>query len=122
MAHISQRGEFWRAEVRRRGYKPVYHTFDTKQQAQQWARCIEGEMDAGSFVDRTQAERTTLAQALERYLKEIVPEKRHPYQEQRRVARWLEHPLAFRTLASLRGADFARHRDERRADGQAGVI
>ncbi|CAB3723138.1 hypothetical protein LMG24076_04841 [Trinickia soli] len=30
MAYISQRGEYWRAEVRRRGYKPVYRTFDTK--------------------------------------------------------------------------------------------
>ncbi len=47
MAYISQRGAFWRAEVRRRGYKPVYRTFDTKQDAQQWARRTESEMDAG---------------------------------------------------------------------------
>lgn len=119
MAYINQRGAFWRAEVRRRGYKPVYHTFDTKQQALQWARRIEGEMDSGAFIDRTEAERTTLAQALDRYRREIVPEKRHPYQEERRVARWQMHPLAFRTLASLRGADFARYRDQRRADGRA---
>ena len=36
MAYISQRGAYWRAEIRRRGYKPVYRTFDTKQQAQQY--------------------------------------------------------------------------------------
>lgn len=119
MAYISQRGEFWRAEVRRRGYKPVYHTFDTKQQAQKWARRVEGEMDAGSFVDRTEAERTTLAEALKRYRQEIVPEKRHPYQEQRRIARWLDNDLSYRTLANLRGTDFARYRDDRRAAGRA---
>ncbi|AJY12204.1 site-specific integrase [Burkholderia dolosa] len=119
MAYISQRGEYWRAEVRRRGYKPVYRTFDTKQQAQKWARHVEGEMDTGSFVDRSAAERTTLAEALKRYRKEIVPEKRHPYQEERRIDRWLANDLAHRTLANLKGADFAKYRDERRAAGRA---
>ncbi len=119
MAYISQRGEYWRAEVRRRGYKPVYRTFDTKQQAQKWARHIEGEMDTGSFVDRSEAERPTLAEALERYRREIVPEKRHPYQEERRIDRWLTNDLAFRTLANLKGADFAKYRDKRRAAGRA---
>ncbi len=66
MAYISQRCAYWRAEIRRRGYKPVYRTFVTKQQAQQWARRVESEMDAGLFIDRTEAERTTLREALER--------------------------------------------------------
>lgn len=119
MAYISQRGEYWRAEVRRRGYKPVYRSFDTKQQAQQWARRVESEMDSGAYVDRTEAERTTLREALERYRREIVPEKRHPYQENRRIERWIDNPLSYRTLANLRGADFAKYRDERRAAGRA---
>jgi len=80
MAYISQRGEYWRVEIRRRGYKPIYRTFDTRQQAQQWARRTEGEMDAGMYVDRTEAERTTLREALERYQREIVPTKRYPKQ------------------------------------------
>ncbi|WP_439670882.1 site-specific integrase [Cupriavidus necator] len=119
MAYISQRGEYWRVEIRRRGYKPIYRTFDTRQQAQQWARRTEGEMDAGMYVDRTEAERTTLREALERYQREIVPTKRYPKQEITRIARWLRHELAYRTLASLRGADFARYRDQRRDDGRA---
>jgi integrase len=119
MAYINQRGEFWRAEVRRKGYKAIYRTFDTKQEAQKWARLIESEMDAGLFVDRTKAERTLLSEALKRYQREIVPTKRHPYQENRRVDRWLKNDLACRTLANLRGSDFARYRDERRDAGRA---
>jgi hypothetical protein len=92
MAYISQRGAYWRAEIRRRGYKPVYRTFDTKQQAQQWAREVESEMD-GLFIDRTEAEKTTLREALERYRREIIPEKHYPYQENRRVQRWLDNDL-----------------------------
>lgn len=108
MAYISQRGAYWRAEVRRRGYKPVYRSFDTKQQAQQWARKVETEIDSGAYVDRTEAERTTLREALERYRREIVPEKRHPYQENRRIQRWIDNHLSHRTLANPRGADFAK--------------
>ncbi|ROT44710.1 site-specific integrase [Pusillimonas sp. NJUB218] len=119
MAYISQRGAYWRAEVRRKGYKPTYRTFDTRQQAQKWARSIEAEMDVGSYIDRSQAERTTLSEALNRYLQEVVPTKRHPYQESRRISRWLDNDLAYRSLASLRGVDFARYRDLRREAGRA---
>ncbi|MFM0244117.1 hypothetical protein [Paraburkholderia sediminicola] len=119
MAYISQRGAYWRVEIRRRGYKPVYRTFDTKQQAQAWARRDEAEMDSGGYIDRSESERTTLRDALERNRRDIIPEKRHPYQENRRIDCWLRHELAHRTLASLRGADFAKNRDERRAMGRA---
>lgn len=119
MAYIGQRGLYWRAEIRRRGHKPVYRTFDTKQQARQWARRVEGEMDSAAYLDRSESERTTLREALERYRRDIVPEKRHPYQENRRIDRWMRHDLACRTLAGLRGADFAKYRDERRLAGRA---
>ncbi len=119
MAYIAQRGEYWRAEVRRRGIKPVYRTFDTKQQAQQWARRVESEIDCGAYVDRTAAERTTLRDALLRYQRDVVPAKRYPKQERQPISRWLEHELAHRTLANLRGVDFAKYRDARRDAGRA---
>jgi integrase len=119
MAYIAQRGAFWRAEVRRRGLTPIYRTFDTRQQAQQWARRIESEIDCGAYIDRTSAERTTLREAMLRYQREIVPTKQHPKQENHRIAKWLEHDLAHRTLANLRGADFALYRDARRDAGRA---
>jgi hypothetical protein len=65
MAYISQRGAYWRAEIRRRGHKPIYRTFDTKQLAHQWAVRTEAEITAGVFVDRTEAERTILRDALD---------------------------------------------------------
>lgn len=119
MAYIAQRGAYWRAEVRRKGYKPTYRTFDTKLQAQQWARQVESSMDAGIYTDRSEAERTTLKDALERYRREIVPTKRYPTQENGRVHRWLKTDLSHRSLASLRGADFAKYRDMRRGQGRA---
>jgi len=119
MAYISQRGAYWRAEIRRRGHKPIYRTFDTKQQARQWACRVESDMDSGAHLDRSESERTTLREALERYRRDILPEKRHPYQENCRIDRWLTNDLAYRTLAGLRGVDFAKYRDDRRALGRA---
>jgi integrase len=119
MAYISQRGAYWRAEIRRRGHKPIYRTFDTKQLAQQWAVRTEAEITAGVFVDRTEAERTILRDALDRYCREVVPAKRFPEQERTRIERWKKDELAWRPLASLRGADFAKYRDARRALGRA---
>ncbi len=46
-------------------------------------------------------------------------DKRHPYQEIRRIERWLQNDLSYRTLGNLKGADFARHRDARREAGRA---
>ena len=119
MAYIQQRGEFWRVEIRKRGHKPIYQTCDTLKEAEKRAREIETEIDAGSYVDKSEARRITLRQALEKYRKEIVPTKRHPYQENKRIDRWLKNDLAYKTLAALRGADFAQYRDLRRAAGRA---
>jgi Arc/MetJ-type ribon-helix-helix transcriptional regulator len=119
MAYIKKRGEYWRAEVRRKGDKPTYRTFDTQAEAQKWARRVESEIDTGYYVDHSEAERTTLRKALERYRKEIASKKRHPKQENGRIDRWLRNDLCFRILTNLKGADFARYRDERRDQGRA---
>jgi integrase len=60
-----------------------------------------------------------LAEALDRYGREVSARKRHPAQDQQRIRHWLRQPLAPRFLASLRGADFAKYRDQRRAAGRA---
>lgn len=119
MAYIKKRGDYWRAEVRRKGHKPTYRTFDTQAEAQRWARGVEAAIDTGSYVDNSAAEKTTLGEALKKYRGEIAAKKRHPAQEYGRIDRWLRNDLCFRTLANLKGADFARYRDQRRAQGRA---
>ncbi len=84
----------WQAKIRRRGYPVVSKTFGTKAKAERWARIIEREMDDGSFVSRTEAESTTLKEALQRYLNEITPTKKGARQESDRVKVWMEHDLA----------------------------
>lgn len=60
MAGIWKRGNYWRAEIRRRGFPLQNRTFDTKADAEAWARRIETEMDRGCFVNRAESERNML--------------------------------------------------------------
>ena len=62
-------------------------TFDLKTDGQRWAKQIESEMDRGVFVSRTEAEATTLAQALERYAQEVAPQKKDRYHDALRCRR-----------------------------------
>ncbi|MBT9591800.1 MAG: tyrosine-type recombinase/integrase, partial [Thiobacillus sp.] len=76
MATIRKRGELqWQAIVKRRGHPLVSKTWDTRKEAEAWARQIESEMDRGVFVSRAEVERTTLNDLIERYRIEVLPSK-----------------------------------------------
>lgn len=45
MAGIWRRGSYWRVEIRRVGYPNQNRIFDTKADAEAWARQVESEMD-----------------------------------------------------------------------------
>ena len=67
MATITQRTCGWQVQIRRKGHPPLSKHFETRHEARQWARLIESEMDRGVFVDRSEAEQTTLGDVLQRY-------------------------------------------------------
>ena len=121
MATISKRGDYqWRVQIRRKGYPATYKTFDTKADAQQWARQVENEMDRGVFVSRTEAENTTLAEALERYKSEYMPRLAHAKREIDRATALEKRPLACKSLASIRTKDIADFIKEREKEGAGG--
>ncbi|MCR4332070.1 MAG: site-specific integrase [Sulfuricaulis sp.] len=120
MATIRKKGEYqWHVQIRRKGYDAQTKTLNTRAEAEAWARAVENEMDRGIFVSRAEAESTTLKKALERYQREVTPRKRGAAQEDYRINALLVRPLAKRTLAGCRGAEVAKFRDERLAEGVA---
>ena len=120
MATIRKKGEHqWHVQIRKRGWPTQTKTFNTKYDAMAWANVVESEMVRGVFQSRSEAEATTLAEALKRYQREITPHKKSERQENGFIRKWLADPLATRTLASLRGKDFADYRDKRRKAGMA---
>ncbi|MDG9807714.1 MULTISPECIES: tyrosine-type recombinase/integrase [Pseudomonas] len=120
MATFEQRpGGAWRVKIRRKGYPALSASFDTKAEAQRWAAEIEGDMSRARFVDMREAERTTLAEALDRYVREISASKKGAKQENTRANKWKKHPLAGKGLAALRSSDFAAYRDDELKAGKS---
>ena len=105
--------------IRRHGHKPINKTFLQKTDALKWSRTIESELDRGIFIDRSEAESTTLAQALIRYQSEVTSKKKGAVREVARIDCWIKSPLASRSLASLKPSDFSAYRDKRLAAGLA---
>jgi len=114
MATITERGEYqYQAVIRRKGYPSQSKTFEYKHDAERWAREVEAKMDIGYYRDRREIERTTLGEALERYVNSVSPGKRGYVAEKNRIKQLQADPLALRPLASLRAKDFAAYRDRR---------
>ena len=103
----------WQVQVRKKGYPTQTKSFSSKAAAAQWVRSIEYEMDQGFFVSRHEAETTTVGELLNRYLEEHTPHKKGAGPEAYRIRMLLRHPLAKRFIATIRGLDMARYRDER---------
>lgn len=120
MATIRKRGSYqWEARIRRKGWPLQCKTFERKQDAEEWARDVESEMGRCVFISRKEAESTTLTEALERYAREVTPHKKGAAQELCRIAKWKTHSLSKAFLATIRGADLAKYRDERLAENKS---
>jgi integrase len=114
MATIDQRGKkSWRARVRLPGYKLKTRTFDTRAQAEIWAERIERELHIGNDTIPNVAAEPTLAEALERYEREITKDKKSHEQERRRIAQWCRRPLSKLKLSKLSPQHFVTFRNER---------
>lgn len=112
----------WNVRITRQGFPVQTKTFINRADADKWARTIESEMDRGCFVCRSEAESTTLGAALERYRREVSPHKKGAHQEAKRIKLWLRSDLAKRSLASLKGSDFAAYRDKRLAEVASNTV
>lgn len=110
----------YQTQVRRKGYPVQTRTFRSYRDAELWAATVESEMGRGVWRPSAEAESTTLAEALRRYRSEITPKKRGARQEEGRIGKLLVHPLALRSLASVRGKDIADFIRDREGGGAGG--
>lgn len=123
-AHLptsKQRIVGYQAKVRRKGYPPASKTFPTLRDAKDWAKMIEADMIRSVFVDHSTADRTTLAEALEGYLKTHTPRKKGAKQETNRIKAWLRDPLTRASVSRVSGREIQQWIDQRIADGVGGT-
>ena len=113
MATIRPMRGKWQAIVRRKGHPALTKSFDFQKDAEKWARQQERQIDSGQWIDRTEAEQTTLGQLLERYAEEVTSTKRGKDVELIRIKALCRSPLAQYSVAAINSRLIAGWRDER---------
>jgi integrase len=122
MATIRQIRGKWQTIVRRKGYPNQSKTFDLRKDAERWGRHQERLIDAGEWVNRTEAQQTTLWELLDRYGKEISATKRGSRAELNRLEMFKRSILAKLSVAAITGQRVAEWRDLRLKEVSSGTV
>ena len=113
MATFRNRHGKWQARVQRKGQQPVSKSFQSKEDAQRWARQIEAEIDKGSYTNIALAERTLFKDVIERYVQEVTLKTRSMKEDTYRLRALARHPIANLRMTALTPIKVAEYRDER---------
>lgn len=122
MASFRQRNGKWQARVLRNGYPDQTKTFETKADAEKWARLLESEIDKGQFVSVSEAQRTTLGDVIARYLVEVTPTMKGAAEDTIRLKAMMRKPIARWSMANLSASRIAAFRDERLKEVSGGTV
>ena len=122
MASIRFRQNRWQARVRRKGYPDETKSFNSRQDAEKWARSLESEIDKGQFVNVSEAQRTTLGDVIARYLVEVTPTMKSATEDTIRLKAIMRKPIARWSMVNLSATRIAAYRDERLKEVSAGTV
>ena len=113
MATFRNRKNKWQARVRRSGQPDVTKTFLIRTDAEKWARSIEIEIDRGSYINTSYAQKTLFKDLILQYLKEVTPKLRGAPEDTYRLRKMMKHSIAELNLTELTPNRIANYRDER---------
>ncbi|WP_108469705.1 site-specific integrase [Polynucleobacter difficilis] len=122
MASIRFRSNKWQARVSRKGEQSLVKTFQTKEDAERWARSIEVEWDKGTYQNNHQAQKTTFGELIERYLREVTPLMRGAKEDTIRLKAILRKPIARVNVLLLNSSRISKYRDERLQEVSTGTV
>jgi len=123
MATLRQRNGKWQAQVRIKGHAPRSNSFQSKRDAERWARQIEAELDATAIgVDPRALDRTSVRDLLDRYRRKVTISKRGAASENKRLGGFLRQPWATMPLTKATPQMFSRYRDSRLKTVSPGTV
>jgi integrase len=117
-----KRGVRWKAVIRRRGYPSTSETFDRKTDAAKWAQGVEAKIEAGKFQDQSQARRYTVGALIDRYIAEIIPQKKAGAVQVFQLRQW-QAELGLLRLSELTPDRIIKARDKlMKREGNDGLV
>lgn len=100
----------YRARVRLKGYPTQSATFERKTDARRWIASTESAIREGRHFKTSEAKRRTVAEAIKRYKKEILPRKPKSFKHQSRQLKWWAEKLGPYSLADTTTAVISEYR------------
>jgi len=102
MATFRNRHGKWQARVQRKGQQLVSKSFQSKEDAQRWARQIEAEIDKGSYTNIALAERTLFKDVIVLYVHEVSLKTRSMGEDTYRLGAIFRHSIGYEFSRSHR--------------------
>ncbi len=103
----------WRIRVRRQtGW--ASRSFSKKSDAEAWARNLEHKLDTGESLPDSEARKRTLGDAIDRYLKDVLPHqpRNKNAKKQEALLEWWRDELGDRRLSAITPATIVETRDK----------
>lgn len=110
MSSIRKRGNHYQAQIRMSGGRARSATFKTRAEALAWVREAAFEL---SQLPASRDERITIAEVIERYIKDVIPLRGSGKIEAQRLSMITRQPLASLRITSISKSDLSRYRDSR---------
>lgn len=102
----------YRVKVRLKGFPTQSATFDRLTDAKKWVQHTESAIREGRHFKNTESKKHTLADAIQRYIKTVLPRKPKSTKDQKSQLNWWKDAIGHYTLADITPALIAEQRDK----------
>jgi integrase len=104
--------EQYRVKIRLRGFPPQTATFTRAADAKRWAQQTEAAIREGRHFKTTEAKKHTLGQLIDRYIRDVLPQKKKSQKKQTAQLQWWKEVIGSYLLADISPALIGEKRDE----------
>lgn len=113
----------YRVKVRLKGYPVQTETFNRLTDAKKWAQQTEAAIREGRHFKTAEAKKHTLAEMVERYIKDVLPTKPKEADRQKNQLEWWKNQIGAYVLADITPAIIVECRDKLSTEmGQRGKV
>lgn len=102
----------YRVKIRLKGYPVQHATFSCVSKAKLWAQQTEAAIREGRHFKTNEAKKHTMAEMIERYIRDILPKKPKSLLKQTMQLRWWKSHIGHVLLSDISPALIAEKRDE----------
>ncbi len=102
----------YKVEIRLKGYPKQYANFKRKTDARKWIASTESAIREGRHFKTVEAKKHTLADLVDRYIKDVLPTKPKIAHDKKQQLTWRKEKIGYLALADVTPALIGQYRDE----------